>query len=57
MLLYCGEADPYREPMRTVAEAAGARFAEVSAADHQAAWRRSGEVLAFVRPFLDSVGR
>lgn len=52
LLLYCGAADPYHDPMRALAETAGAPFATIPAADHLAAWRQSAPVLAAVRPFL-----
>ncbi|KAB8160196.1 alpha/beta fold hydrolase [Streptomyces sp. 3MP-14] len=52
MLMYCGTADPWHEPMRGVAARVGATFFSVPDADHLAGWVRSADVLPEVRRFL-----
>jgi pimeloyl-ACP methyl ester carboxylesterase len=48
LLLYCGTADPWHEPMREAAGRAGARFFSVPGADHHGGWIRSADVLPFL---------
>ncbi|MDR3081782.1 MAG: alpha/beta hydrolase [Streptomyces sp.] len=52
MLMYCGTADPWHEPMRKVAERINSDFFSVPGADHHGAWVRSAEILPRVLPFL-----
>ncbi|MDX3226654.1 alpha/beta fold hydrolase [Streptomyces sp. ME19-01-6] len=52
MLMYSGTEDPWHEPLREVAERLGAGFFSVPGADHLAGWKRAGDVLPHVRPFL-----
>ncbi|MFF2811955.1 alpha/beta fold hydrolase [Streptomyces sp. NPDC058000] len=52
MLMYCGTADPWHEPMRTVAERIGIDFFSIPGADHQGGWARSTDVLPQTLPFL-----
>ncbi|RKG89753.1 alpha/beta fold hydrolase [Corallococcus terminator] len=56
-LLYCGTQDPYHDPMKAVAEQAGADFASIEHADHGGAWAKAAKVLPRVLPFLASVNR
>ncbi|MEV5200207.1 alpha/beta fold hydrolase [Streptomyces sp. NPDC053720] len=52
MLMYCGTADPWHEPMREVTERTGGSFFSVPGADHRGGWVRSAEILPHVLPFL-----
>ncbi|MEV0238596.1 alpha/beta hydrolase [Streptomyces sp. NPDC050674] len=52
MLMYCGTADPWHEPMRGVALRTGAVFFSVPDADHRGGWVRSAEVMPHVLRFL-----
>ncbi|MCY1030713.1 alpha/beta hydrolase [Corallococcus sp. BB11-1] len=56
-LLYCGAQDPYHDPMKAVAERAGASFATIEHADHGGAWAKAARVLPRVAAFLASVTR
>lgn len=52
MLMYSGTEDPWHDPLRQFAERVGAGFFSVPGADHLAGWKRAGDVLPHVRPFL-----
>lgn len=53
LLLHCGTADPWHEPMRAVAGRAGAGFFSLPGAGRHGGWIRSAGVLAHVLPFLN----
>ncbi|TDC11353.1 alpha/beta fold hydrolase [Streptomyces sp. 8K308] len=57
LLMYCGTADPWHEPMRGVALRTGATFFSVPDADHRAGWVRSADVLPHVLRFLAAASR
>ncbi|MGO4419792.1 alpha/beta fold hydrolase [Streptomyces sp. MCAF7] len=52
VIMYCGTEDPWHDPLRQFAERVGAGFFFVPGADHLAGWKRAGDVLPHVRPFL-----
>ncbi|GAB2582358.1 hypothetical protein GCM10027168_13940 [Streptomyces capparidis] len=56
LLMYCGTADPWHEPMRRVAARTGSGFFSVPGADHREGWTRSAEVLPRVLRFLAADG-